>query len=380
MPRGWFSGPALALSATLLAAPTAAGETREYWFKAEEILWDFAPSYPMNMMTGAEFTTEERVFLDHGPERIGHIYRMAVYRQYTPDFGAIVDGPNEAGKPPIRKPGTAEEHLGILGPIVRAEVGDTIIVHFRNETRFPVSLHPHGVLYKKDSEGAPYVDGTAGQDKGDDAVPPQGSHTYRWEVPKRAGPAANDPTSIAWPYHSHVSEPGDVNAGLVGAIIVYADGSLDPNTGRAAGIDREFVTLFAVFDENGSSLIEANLKEFVTKEIDEDDEEEFEESNMMHGINGLLYANLSGLDMREGDKTRWYVIAMGNEVDIHTPHWHGVTLEQNGNRVDVTDVFPATAKILDMAADNPGTWMFHCHVNDHLDAGMEAHFTIEARN
>jgi len=24
--------------------------------------------------------------------------------------------------------------------------------------------------------------------------------------------------------------------------------------------------------------------------------------------------------------------------------------------------------------------MFHCHVNDHLDAGMMAHVTIEARN
>jgi FtsP/CotA-like multicopper oxidase with cupredoxin domain len=66
---------------------------------------------------------------------------------------------------------------------------------------------------------------------------------------------------------------------------------------------------------------------------------------------------------------------MGTEVDLHTPHWHGVTLLHNGNRIDVTEVLPAATKTLDMQPDNPGTWMFHCHVNDHLEAGMMAKFT-----
>jgi manganese oxidase len=30
----------------------------------------------------------------------------------------------------------------------------------------------------------------------------------------------------------------------------------------------------------------------------------------------------------------------------------------------------------DMVADNPGTWLLHCHVADHLDAGMVAGYTI----
>ena len=29
--------------------------TREYWVQAEEILWDYAPSYPMNRMMGMPF-------------------------------------------------------------------------------------------------------------------------------------------------------------------------------------------------------------------------------------------------------------------------------------------------------------------------------------
>jgi hypothetical protein len=30
----------------------------------------------------------------------------------------------------------------------------------------------------------------------------------------------------------------------------------------------------------------------------------------------------------------------------------------------------------DMIADNPGTWLFHCQVSDHLEAGMLATYTI----
>jgi Multicopper oxidase len=33
---------------------------------------------------------------------------------------------------------------------------------------------------------------------------------------------------------------------------------------------------------------------------------------------------------------------------------------------------------IDMLADNPGTWMFHCHVEDHMENGMMAVYTIYA--
>jgi FtsP/CotA-like multicopper oxidase with cupredoxin domain len=32
-----------------------------------------------------------------------------------------------------------------------------------------------------------------------------------------------------------------------------------------------------------------------------------------------------------------------------------------------------------MVADNPGTWLLHCHVGDHMDAGMFTTFTVRAR-
>ena len=85
-------------------------------------------------------------------------------------------------------------------------------------------MHPHGVFYDKDSEGAPYNDGTSGKDKDDDAVPPGKTHFYTWQVPERAGPGPNDPSSIVWLYHSHTNELKDVESGLVGAMIITRRG------------------------------------------------------------------------------------------------------------------------------------------------------------
>ena len=96
----------------------------------------------------------------------------------------------------------------MLGPMIRAEVGDTIKIVFRNNAAFPASMHPHGVFYEKSSEGALYKDGTEGKDKEDDGVPTGGTYTYTWEVPKRAGPsAASGLSSAFWMYHSHVKMP-----------------------------------------------------------------------------------------------------------------------------------------------------------------------------
>lgn len=369
--------------------------SREYWIKAEEDLWNYSPSYPINRMTAAPFGEKELVFLKPGPDRIGRIYRKAVFRSYGPNFDTLLDGPQLSGQKVgdrvrVRSPGSREEHLGALGPILRAEVGDTIVVHFRNETRFPLSLHPHGVAYDKANEGSGYADGSMGSlgtngshphhggGGSGNAVPPSGSYTYRWQVPPRSGPGPADPDSIAWPYHSHVNEVGDTSAGLVGAIVIHRRGSLDERRQLPKGVDREFVNLFTVTDENKSLYLETNMREFLgtsTTPVNPDDEE-FVESNLMHGINGFVYGDLPGLTMAEGEHVRWHVMSMGTEIDIHTPHWHGATLLENGRRLDTTEVFPASSRTLDMTPDRPGMWMLHCHVNDHMEAGMHAMFTV----
>ena len=105
----------------------------------------------------------------------------------------------------------------MLGPVIRAVVGDTIEVVFKNNLDRPASVHAHGLFYDKGSEGAPYDDGTGPADKDDDAVAPGAVHTYSYKVPDRAGPGPMDGTSVVWMYHSHKDEVADDYAGLVGA-------------------------------------------------------------------------------------------------------------------------------------------------------------------
>jgi multicopper oxidase len=123
---------------------------RVYYLAADEVLWDYAPSYPDNPVMGEPFSAEESVYLKQGDDRIGRRYLKAIYREYT-------DGSFSTLK--ARSP--EESHLGILGPILHAEVGDTIVVHFRNNTRLSIGIHPHGLLYDKSSEGAHYRTETA---------------------------------------------------------------------------------------------------------------------------------------------------------------------------------------------------------------------------
>ncbi len=99
----------------------------------------------------------------------------------------------------------------------------------------------------------------------------------------------------------------------------------------------------------------------------------------MHNINGYVFGNLplETLSMKLDERVRWYVIGMGTEVDLHTPHWHANTLVWNGMRTDMVELLPMSMKTLDMTVDNPGIWLYHCHVNDHLDAGMIARFKVK---
>lgn len=355
---GCTSDPEGTGNRTPTGANSGSGMTREYFVSADEVLWDYAPS-GRNQVSGKAFTEDEGVFVTRGPGRIGSRYLKCVYRGYTDSsFRTLEPRPAK------------EAYAGLLGPTLRAEVGDTIKVVFRNACRFPASMHPHGVRYAKDSEGAPYADGSGGTG---DAVPQGGRTTYTWEVPERSGPGPMDGSSVMWMYHSHTDEVADVYAGLSGFLVVTARGKAKPD-GSPKDVDREVFSLFEVFDENQSHLIDANVARFA-KGADLDDEE-FVESNLMHGINGFVYGNGPVVRLVKGERVRWYLMGMGTEVDLHTPHWHGVTATVNGMRADVVDLLPASMATADMRPDVAGTWLFHCHVGDHIVAGMQDRFQV----
>jgi hephaestin len=372
------------LVALLLSIPACFGQTqpakvRMYYIAADEVNWDYAPG-GVNKMMGMKFEGYSKVFVERGPHRIGSIYRKALYHEYTDETFAHL------------KPRPAEwESSGILGPILRAEVGDTIRVVFKNNATHPYSMHPHGVFYKKDSEGALYEDGTSGSDKVDDAVPPGETHVYTWEVPERAGPGPNDPSSIVWLYHSHAYEMRDVHSGLVGAIIISRRGASDA-AGKPKDVDREFVCLFMLFDENQSWYLDYNIQtytsdpkgvnkgEFIPVEADGSLAPAgtgFSVANGKFAINGYIYGTGPLMTMKKGERVRWYLVGLGEGFSLHTPHWHGNVVLQDGKRTDVVSLMQAQMVTVDMVPDDPGTWMFHCHLDDHMEAGMMAFYKVE---
>ena len=137
--------------------------------------------------------------------------------------------------------------------------------------------------------------------------------------------------------------------------------------------------MFMVSDENQSPYLAQNIAKFPTDPGSVDPEDEgFIESNLMHSINGYVFGNQPMITMHRGEHVRWYVMSMGTEVDLHTPHWHGNTVTVNGMRMDVVSLLPATMVVADMVPDDVGIWLFHCHVNDHIRAGMLTRYKVLA--
>ena len=86
---------------------------------------------------------------------------------------------------------------------------------------------------------------------------------------------------------------GIVTLIISGIMLTCKKGALSEDGPK--GVDKEFVGLFTVLDENESWLLQKK-----------------------HAINGYFYGNLPGLEICLGDSVKWHLAGIGNEVDIHT--------------------------------------------------------------
>jgi manganese oxidase len=348
--------------------PISANHTRRYYIAADEVDWTYVPTKADQALTGATddgaANRASRGMLDPNATT----YRKALFREYT-----------DAEFKTLKPRSQAWTHLGILGPLIRAEVGDTIEVIFRNHASRPYSVHPHGVFYRKNAEGMAYLDGTDGPDKGDDTVAPGGTFTYVWTVPERAGPADGDGSSAFWLYHSHVDEGKDINAGLIGPMIITRRGMARAD-GSPIDVDREFVAEFGMFDEPLSWYWSTNVvRIYGDSSKYEGNDVSVHQWHHFYSINGYLEGNGPMYTMRQGERVRWYVFANPNEQDswdIHSVHWHGQTAVVSHMRTDMVMLNPMMSAVADMMPDNPGIWLFHCHMPGHFRAGMYTRFTV----
>ena len=241
--------------------PPDPARTRHYYISAEARLWDYAPEgrdpvcgmpLPPTLVTN----------------RSGAKVRYLEFTDETFTTRAPVN-----------------PRLGILGPVLRGVVGDYLAVTFMNRTAQPLSMHPHGVKYDKDSEGSFYQP----QPGRGAAIGSGAKFTYVWKLDESSGPLPDEPSSKGWLYHSHVNGDDESNLGLLGFIIVT-----DPKRARADGtpvdVDRELAALFMIFDESNLSHADKEAGEY-SKPATRSQNQETVEQGERHAINGYIYGN-----------------------------------------------------------------------------------------
>jgi FtsP/CotA-like multicopper oxidase with cupredoxin domain len=118
---------------------------------------------------------------------------------------------------------------GIPGPLIRARVGDRLIVHFSNKLPSPTTVHWHGLRVPVQMDGVP------GYSQPD--VEPGGSFTYDFVLPD---------AGLYW-YHPHVMSAAQVGFGLYGALLVE-------DSSERTGVADELVLVLSdiAADESGA--------------------------------------------------------------------------------------------------------------------------------
>ncbi|UTI64627.1 multicopper oxidase domain-containing protein [Paraconexibacter antarcticus] len=289
----------------LATAPAASAATREFWVAATPVTWNAIP----NQRDAIENTT-------YDPSQT--VFPTTVYRRYSPHWR----------RPLVNTPFSGNQNL-IPGPLLRAEVGDRIEVHFKNlDPMQPHSMHFHGVSYKPSSDGA-YLPGFSGRDA-------DVKFGQVWTYRLTAGPDS----SGVWPYHDHSpSMDMSIAGGMYGMLSIRDKGQPAP--------DREFAVVFAPYGQ-------------------------------FQSIDGRAFVgNTPVFHARVGDEVQWDVMGMGSEH--HTFHVHGHRWRDRGINKDTQTVGPAESFRIRWKEDAPGTWLYHCHVEAHMMAGMIGIYRVAPR-
>ncbi len=249
------------------------------------------------------------------------VFPTVVYRRYTRGWK----------KPLPNIPAGSGNSDLMPGPLLRARVGDRLRVHFKNlDTAFkrPHSMHFHGVRYKPSSDGA-YLPGFSGRDAD---VKPGQTWTYKLTaLPSSVG---------VWPYHDHSPSMDDsIAGGMWGMLSILGRHERAP--------DREFVVVFSPM-------------------------------GAFQAIDGRAFVgNTPVFHSRVGDLVQWDVMGMGS--DHHTFHVHGHRWRNAaGVPVDTQTIGPAESARIRWREEDPGTWLYHCHVEAHMMAGMIGIYQVRA--
>ncbi len=207
----------------------------------------------------------------------------------------------------------------VPGPVIRATEGDNVRINFTNDLPEPTVIHFHG---PKLPNG---MDGVVGVTQ--KVVQPGQTYTYEF-IAQPSG---------TFMYHTHHNSAEQEAKGLYGVFIV------DPKEPKLA-YDREVIQVLA---ESGGYFL----------------------------INGKAFPATEPIKARVGERVLIRLINLGQMT--HPMHMHGHPFqivatdgypvpESQALTKDVVNIGPGERYDLLMTADNPGTWLFHCHILTHV--------------
>ena len=212
---------------------------------------------------------------------------------------------------------------GIPGPLIRARVGDTILVHFKNldPHASPHSMHFHGVHYA--SALRRRATSRASPGRGADVKPGRRSRTS-------CTPKARLGRRLALPRPLAVDGPS-IAGGMYGACRSSAAKEKAP--------DREFVVAFE--SQLGFNTIDGRA----------------------------FIGNTPIFRAKVGDVVQWDVIALG-DASPHLPRPRPPLAGPGRRRATCRRSARPRASASAGREDAPGTWLYHCHVETHMMNGM----------
>jgi len=217
----------------------------------------------------------------------------------------------------------------VPGPVLRAREGETLRVTLVNKGQLPHTIHFHGVH-------------PAAADGVFELVPPGMSYTYEFVA---------QPYGIM-PYHCHSMPTSQhIHNGLYGMLII------DPKQGRPPM--KELAMIMSAFD------------------LDRDADAEF------YAWNGRAFQYADNpIELQAGEPVRMYVMNIFEEAMV--PHLHGNFFQyyptgstlRPAEYTDVKTLGIAERGILEFHYDHPGTYMFQCHVTEHMELGLMGWFRV----
>ncbi|NGX60495.1 MAG: Copper resistance protein A [Chlamydiae bacterium] len=235
----------------------------------------------------------------------------------------------------------------VPGPLIEVAEGDRVRIYVTNKLPAPTTVHWHGVLLPCG------MDGVSGLTQ--PAIPP--GETYRYEF--------IFPDAGTFLYHPHSDTMTQEGMGLTGMIIVHKrqkDISKRPDRDFAILL-HEWTVPVGTSKPNPMGMTDFNLLT----------------------MNGKVMPATEPLVAKLGEIV-WIRFGNLSAMDHHPIHLHGYSFKiigsDGGWARDKSVLLPETtvlvptgaAKVIEFLANNPGDWVFHCHMTHHIMNQMGHNF------